>query len=117
MARIGGDHHVLNHAHAVERADELESASEPKSTDVVRPHAVDPPAVEDDPAGRGWDQTGQAVEQCRLAGAVRTDDAEDLTAVDREADIGERLEAAEGPAEIRDLDKHLAHARGPIEEG
>jgi hypothetical protein len=44
-----------------------------------------------------WRQDAvQHVEQRRLARAIRTDDAEDFTLGDREADFADGLQAAEG---------------------
>ena len=46
---------------------------------------------------------GNQVEQGRLAGAVRTDDAEDLILLDAEVEAADDIQTAEGLAEAIDL--------------
>ncbi len=61
--------------------------------------ARDVDAVEADRAGVGVEIAGDQVEQRRLAGAVRADDAERLAARDRQIDAVGGLERAEGLGE------------------
>src|SRR5258708_2193171 len=89
------DHDVLQHAHAPERPDDLEGAAHPCRTDFVGAPADDVPALQQDLALVGPDKTVQQVEQRGLAGAVRSDDAEDFAAHDLDTDVAHRLEAAE----------------------
>ena len=59
----------------------------PRPAMLVRAQASDVVSVEDDPAGIERLEAGDQVEQRRLAGAVRPDDAEDLALVHVEGDV------------------------------
>ena len=56
---------------------------------------VDDLAVELDRAGIRRVDTGQHLDECRLARAVVADERDDLALVDPEVDVGERLDGAE----------------------
>ena len=62
-------------------------------------------AVEDDPSGRRPVDARQHVEERRLAGAVRADQARDRALLDREVDVVDRDEAAELLAQPRDVEQ------------
>ncbi len=66
--------------------------------------AEDVAAVELDGAGARRVEAAEAVEQRRLAGAVRTDQPEDLALADLEADAVERHDAAEANRDVTDGD-------------
>jgi hypothetical protein len=108
----GADHDVFQHAHGIEAAHDLEGArdAEPRAGD--RPQARDPLAVEPDLARIGRDLAGDAVEQRGLAGAVRTDQAQDLALGDAEADLDIGGDAAERLGDPVDL-KQRGHRRLP----
>ena len=79
--------------------------------DLVRRHARDVLAVEDQPArGRLVDARDQ-IEDRRLAGSVGTDDREDLTRLDREAHAVDGPETAEVHDEaLRREEAHLSRS-------
>ena len=67
--------------------------------------AVDDLAVETHGAGLVGERAADAVDQRRLAGAVRADQADALALGDREIDAVERDEAAEALAQTRDFEQ------------
>ena len=93
--RMRADPHVVARRHGREQRDVLEGARDAERGDLVPRHARKRPAVEPDRAGVRLVEAGDAVEQRRLAGAVRADQAADRAGRDREADVVERGDAAE----------------------
>src|SRR5436190_4905004 len=86
---------VLEDAHVAEQARDLEGAHEPAQRDLVRREAEEALALERDLAGARALDPGDEVDERRLAGAVRSDDATDLAGLDREAHVVRRDEPAE----------------------
>ena len=78
--RVHADEHVLERGHALEEADVLERAPDAALGDRVRRLAGDVVAVEDDLARGRLVDAGEHVEERRLAGAVRPDQADDRAA-------------------------------------
>ena len=74
--RAGGD--VLQHRHLRERLHDLEGAREPEPRDLVGPHPGDVAAVEEHASGGRRMHAGDQIDQGGLAGAIRSDQAEDL---------------------------------------
>ena len=70
-------------------------------------------ALEQDVAAVRRVEPADAVEQCRLAGAVRADQPEDLAFVDRERDAVERDDAAKAHRDIADFEQRRAPMRAP----
>src|SRR5690606_27634868 len=71
-------------------------------------------AAEPDGARRGPLEAGDQVERRGLAGAVGTDEPEDLAGSDREAEVADGLQAPEALAEALDLQQGPgAGATGP----
>ena len=66
-----------------------------------------------DPALAERVEARQAVEQRRLAGAVRADEADDVAARDRERDAVERDDAAEADRHVLDLEQRLGFDGAP----
>jgi hypothetical protein len=66
-------------------------------------------AGEDDAAGVRADHAGDDLRQRRLARAVLAGEGEDLAAVDRRVDVGERLHGAEALGDARRPEQDLAH--------
>ena len=89
------DHHVLQHGHAVERADHLEGAGDAGAGAGERAAAGDAAPVEADFAAVGRDLAGDGVEQARFAGAVGPDQPENFAGCDGEADVDIGRDAAE----------------------
>src|SRR5262245_55276393 len=111
-------HDVLEDGHSAEELSGLEGAREAARGDAAGRLPRDGGAVEPYFAASGLHEAADHVEQRRLAGAVGSDDAADLTAVDREIDPVERANAAESNREIADLEYRRAcsfssRARGP----
>jgi hypothetical protein len=92
---VGRGHHVLPHGHVEEEAERLERPRDPLARDPVRIEPRDALAGEDDVAvGRLVDSRDE-VEERRLAGAVRADDADDLALADVQIEVRHDAEPAE----------------------
>src|SRR5690606_34586084 len=100
------------HRHVPERSHVLEGLDHAGATDAVRRHAGERYAVEDDRAGVGPDQPGDLVEDGGLAGAIGTDQPDDLALGDVEGDIVGGHQAAEALAQAAHLEQR-AHLRPP----
>src|SRR5262249_59739009 len=86
---------VLERRHLLEERGELKRPDETAGGDLVRPKPGDVLAVEDDRAGGGPQEAAQEIEAGRLAGAVGSDEADDLAFLDGEVDVVARGQAAE----------------------
>ena len=86
---------VLAHRQRAERVAVLERAREPVPAAAVRRPARDVAALELDRAARRPVEAAEHVDERRLAGAVRADQADDLAAPQLERDAAERLHALE----------------------
>ena len=84
-ADIGADDHVLQHGHAREGAHDLKGAADAEPADRMRLQADQVRSRKADAAGIGAEKSVDDVEQRRLAGAVRPDDAVDRAFRDGEA--------------------------------
>ena len=89
------DHHVLGDGHALEGAQLLEGARDAAPAHVVGREPGEPRPVELHLALVGRVEAADAVEERRLAGAVRPDDADELTGRDVERDAAVGGDAAE----------------------
>ena len=107
-AQVQPGHHVLEDRHAGEKLRGLEGARQPHAGDPVGLHAGDHAILETDVAGIGLVHAADDVEQRRLAGAVRPDDADDLAGAERGRYAVERAHAAE-----RDRDASTARMLMP----
>src|SRR5439155_16181853 len=106
---VTAEHEVVGNGHMREELDALEDARDPEPRDLVRPQSPQIAALETHRAGPRPIDAVQAVEDRRLAGAVRTDDREQLAVVRVERDAVERDEAAEGERQFANLEqRHLA---------
>ena len=90
-----GHEHVVADAHAGEELDALEGPPEAQTGPPVDGQAGDVALVEDDPACLGSEDAEEAVEERRLARAVRADEADRLTRRHLEGDVVERGDARE----------------------
>src|SRR5207247_5023681 len=100
--------------HLREEPDVLERAADPELRDRVRRLTGDVVAIEHDaPAGGGVDAR-QHVEEGRLAGAVRTDEAHDGAGGNGEVELGDGDEAAEFLANVPRLEDVLRAHRLPL---
>src|SRR5262249_22418699 len=103
------DTHVVDEAHAEERARQLEAARHAEPRTLVGRIALEIGAVELDGAGLVAQRPAQAIDERALARSVGADQADALARSDREADAFERDEPAEPFAEILDLEQRRAH--------
>src|SRR6478752_550994 len=92
-----------------ERPRQLEAARHAAAGALVGEQAVDDLAVEPHRAGLVGERAADAVDECRLAGAVRTDQADALALGDGKIDAVERDEAAETFAQTRDFEQCAGH--------
>src|SRR5882724_2280959 len=96
---------VLGDAEARERPRQLEAACETAAGALVRGEPVHGGAIEAHGARLVAQRAADAVDQRRLAGAVRANEAEPLAGLDRQVDAVERHEAAEAFADVVDLEQ------------
>jgi hypothetical protein len=87
---------VLDHGQVGEQLAMLEGARDTQAGDPMRPFPRDDPAVEADRAAGRTVQAANAVQHGRLAGAVRTDQGEQLARARRERDFMQDLKTAKG---------------------
>ena len=106
-ARIGAEHHVVEHRHAAPQLDVLERPGDAGPGDPSLPRGRDIAAAESHAAAVGPGRAGDEIEHRALAGAVRSDQREDFARVEREADLIDGDQAAET----------LDHALGRKERG
>ena len=105
-AQERADHHVLQHRHAFEGLRHLEGARQPELRPRLRRHAGDVVAFEQHLARGRHEIAGQAIEEGRLAGAVRPDQAENVALLQRHAGGIDRLEAAKGFCDVAGFKEH-----------
>ena len=94
------DKHVLLNRHLLEQADILESSSDAGANDLIGFLAVHFLAVQPEFAVGGLVHAGEQVEDGRLTGAVRSDQADELTLVDGHVEIVDSAQTTEGDAEM-----------------
>ena len=105
------DHDVLEHGQRREEREVLERPPDAERRDAMGRQPEDRAAVEADVASVGRVEAAQAVEERRLAGAVRADEADDGAALDVEAEPVEGDDAAE-------VNREIAHAQqGSLQGG
>src|SRR5574343_1176638 len=100
-------HDVVDHAHALEEREVLEGARHAHLGDLTRVHVREGLATEGDLAFLGRVDAVDAVEHRALAGAVGADDGADLVLADVEADVGQRLDAAEAQGDVLHVEDHV----------
>ena len=106
----GAEHDIVEHGHVAERPHDLvgqrETAADPRCGGI----AGDIDAAERDPAAIGPLQPGDDLDQRGLAGAVRPDQADEITFLDGKGHAGDGLHAAEADRDVVELQRG-AHAR------
>ena len=95
LRRKRADDDVVEQGQARESSHDLEGAPDSRPADCERRLADELAAVELDAAGTGDDEAVERVEERRLAGAVGSDDAEDLALADLERNLLQRAEPSE----------------------
>ena len=103
------DEQVLEHGHVLEEHDVLEGARDSESHDPVRRRSSQVLAVEEDAAAVRAIEPRDQIEERRLSGAVRPDQPDDLSLLQRKRDVGEGDDAAEPPRDV--LDRKKRHRR------
>ena len=98
---VAAGHDVVEHRHALEQRDVLERARDALRGRVVRVHAAARRAAERDRALLRVVDAVDDVQHRALARAVRADDRADLVLAHVEADVGQRLHAAERERDVR----------------
>ena len=97
---MGADANVVEHREIGKQRDVLEGAADADLGDPVRRARQDARAFHQDIAGARLIESGETVEQRRLAGAVRSDQAEDCALVHVEGHAIQRDDAAEHDADV-----------------
>ncbi len=92
---VHAQQHVVQRAQLGEQPDVLKGAGEAAARNQERLHAGDVLPVQRDLSLGGRIDAGDDVEQCGLACAVWSDDADDLALFNMDIDIGQRSQAAE----------------------
>src|SRR5205085_3451895 len=92
--RIRGGHHVLLDGHIQEQAERLKRPPDAAFRDRVRRQPDQVAPLEQDLADLRAVDTGDQVEQRRLAGAVRANHADDLTLVDVQVELRDDVQPA-----------------------
>jgi hypothetical protein len=82
---------VFKDGHFEKRTDYLKSASDPETTQTVRPHSGNRRFHESYFSLRRGEETAENCEEGRLSRAVRSDEADDLSRPDLKRDPGESL--------------------------
>jgi hypothetical protein len=95
-----GDHHVLEHGHAGKRLRDLEGTGKAEAAAALRRQVCNVVAGQQHAAGIGRDGARGDAEQGRLAGAVRSDDAERLALGKRQIDAVSHHHRAEALGDI-----------------
>jgi len=104
------DHDVLENRHVCEQPDVLERSGNAPLRHLVRVKSNQGLAFEDDVTRRRRDHSTDHVEECRLAGTIRADHTDDLTLIDVEVQVFQRVESAKSDAQLLDVENSLAHA-------
>ncbi len=99
------DEDVLGHRHRREQHDVLERPRDARSDDPVGASAEQVAPFEDHTTRIGLVQTGDDVEERRLAGAVRADEPADRALLQDERHIVERNDPAETPRHVLDSEE------------
>src|SRR5258707_9230053 len=107
MGRVVRHEDVLEDRQVREHARELEGSNDPGSGHLVRGHPHKVSSVESNGPPAGANIARKHAEHGRLARAVRADDAGDGPLSDREADLVDRANPAEVPAETLCLEQRF----------
>ena len=111
-ARVRAHQHVVEDRHRAEQLEVLERPRDPANDDAVRRGLEECLSLELDFAAVRVVQPGDKVEDGRLPGAVRADQADDLAPLDIEGDAVDRDDAAEATRDVPKLQqRHRATLR------
>ena len=109
-----GDHHVLEHRHAAEELRDLEGPPDAEPGEAAGGQSLHPAPAHQHVPGVDPEMAGQQVDRRCLAGAVGTDQADQLACAHGEVDPVHRGNATEMLAEAAALDqrRHFVRLRG-----
>ena len=110
ILQVAPGHDVVEHAHALEQRQVLEGARHAHLGHLARVHVPEGLAAEGDGALLRLVDAVDAVEHRALAGAVGADDGAHLVLAHVEADVGQRLDAAEAQADVLHVEDDVADA-------
>ena len=113
-AQIAARHDVVQHRHALEQSDVLEGPGDAELGGVRRLHARQALASKGDAAFLGDVDAIDDVEHRALAGTVRADDRPHFVLEHVEADVGQRLDAAEPQRDRVELENRRADGKGAL---
>src|SRR4051812_46965505 len=102
LPEVTADEEVVEHRHALEERDVLEGARDAEAGARGGSQPGDVPPLEAHLPLRRPVDAADAIDEARLAGAVRTDDGDELSRADVEADFGKRVHAAEAEGKMLD---------------
>ena len=102
LVRVAADENVLEDRERREEREVLERARDAGPGDAVRRKRKQVVPVERDATGPRLVEPADAVEEGRLARAVRSDERTDLAELDREREVGQRDDAAELGSQLLD---------------
>ena len=108
---MGADPNVVEHRKIGKQRDVLEGAADADLGDPVRRARQDALAFHQDVAGARLIEPAEAIEQRRLAGAVRPDQAEDLALMHVEGHAIQRDDAAEHDADVANRKQGISSLR------
>src|SRR5207249_2219653 len=111
-----GHGNVLPAGHREEGPGDLVGLRDPGRDDPMGRQAVDPTAVQGDFSLRWFRDAGDQVQEGRLPGSIRSDQAEDVPLLQRQGDAADRAHAAEGLVDVRDREGSL-HSIRPRSSG
>ncbi len=105
---VAAQHQVVEHRHLREQLDVLEGAGDPQVGDAIRAHPEEVLAHEPDRPLLGVIHARDAVEDRGLAGAVGTDDGEQLPGLDREAHVVDGGDAGKRQGHVLEIENRRA---------
>src|SRR5215471_20761165 len=104
---------VVAHRQLWKHLQQLKRAADAEAIEIARTHPCRPPAVDADLAATRQQLAEYAIEQSRFAGAVGSDDTQDLAFAYLERDAIDGSDSAERLAQPRDLE-HGGHGSTPL---
>src|SRR5262249_32741193 len=102
VTHVGAHTQIVHHGHALEDGATFGHEAHTAPSDLVCCHARDVLTFELDRSPAWADQTGNGLQQCGLAGAVRADQRYDLALVDSNAYVVQDLDLAVACAQVAD---------------
>ena len=111
VVHLAAEVHVLDDVQVVAEREVLVDDLDAEARRVLRPVDRDRPRLEQDLAGVGRVDAGDALDERRLARAVVADEGHHLAGAHLEVDVGQRLDGAEALRQPADLEDRRGRAR------